>query len=152
VQSKLRKKGGRLYACFVDFSQAFDSIPHRELWVKMHRIGIPRNIIRVVQSIYSQAGAQIRTSEGLTKKFKISKGVLQGETLSLVLFSIYINDIIEYLKTYVWMPIKLGARTIIALLYADDMVLLAPNPLELQRQLLGLEEYAKEKKKIIRHP
>ena len=149
IQSKLRKKGGRLYACFVDFTQAFDSISHEKLWQKLQDIGLPLKLIRTVRYIYKTAAAKIRTNEGLTDEINITKGVLQGEKLSPNLFSIFINDLVDSLLTVVWSPIKMLKKTIVALLYADDLVLLANNPMDLQRQLQELEDYTDRNKMAV---
>ena len=112
----------------------------------MKNIGIAQKIIKVVRSIYGQATARVRSAQGLTKEIKIKKGVLQGETLSPNLFCVYLNDFIEVIKLVMWSPIQIAGRKIVALMYADDLVLLAANPYELKRQLKGLEEYAKSNK------
>ena len=152
IQSKLRKKKGRLYACFVDFSQAFDSVPHGELWKKLAKLNVPKKMITVIRSIYEQATVKVRAMEGLTEEIKITKGVLQGETLSPNLFSLYLNDFVESISQHLWNPIKMLAKTVVALLYADDIVLLAANPCELKRALIGLEEYAQENKLSVNVP
>ncbi|CAG7711732.1 unnamed protein product, partial [Allacma fusca] len=55
VQSKLRHVGGKLFALFIDFQRAFDSIPHRKLWIKLDNLGVSAKIINVLRSIYNQA-------------------------------------------------------------------------------------------------
>ena len=69
IQKYLSKKGGRCYSLFVDFSKAFDSVPHNLLWYKMINIGIHGNIIKVLQSMYSKLESAIVSKEGTSEFF-----------------------------------------------------------------------------------
>jgi len=144
IQYKIARKKGRLYDCFVDFAKAFDSVPHLKLWQKLREIGVPENFIQLISFIYKNATAQIKTNAGMSKKFNINRGVLQGESLSPTLFNIYLNDLIEKMDKLSGTRITLHKRTIHALLFADDIVLLSTNPVGLQKKLNALSEYAME--------
>ena len=52
IQKYLRKRGGRFYVAFIDFSCAFDSIPHSTLWYRLLQDGIHGRIITVFRSMY----------------------------------------------------------------------------------------------------
>ena len=73
---------------FIDFRKAFDSI-HR---VKMMRIlnayGIPPNLLRAIERMYTNTKARVMTPDGETEQFDITAGVLQGDTLAPFLFII----------------------------------------------------------------
>ena len=69
------------------------------------------------------------------KKIKINTGVLQGETMSPTLFNIHINDFVHELEKQEWGGVTFPTRTIHSLLFADDLVLLAPNPINLQQKI-----------------
>jgi len=47
-----KKKRKPLYACFVDFAKAFDSIKHSLLWKKLADMGVSTKILNILQSIY----------------------------------------------------------------------------------------------------
>ncbi len=53
------------------------------------------------------------------------------------MFLVYINDLIQYLNS-LGVGINISGRTLCALLYAEDIVLLAKNPQDLQKLLDGL--------------
>ena len=68
-------------------------------------------------------------------------GVRQGESLSPFLFSMYLNDIEEYLITNEFSGVDMGVLKLFLLLYADDIVLFSESEAGLQKGLVLLEEY-----------
>ena len=48
-------KGGKLYACFVDFQKAFDSVIHPGLQVKLKELNINGKFYDIVSSLYSKS-------------------------------------------------------------------------------------------------
>ena len=80
------------------------------------------------------------TENGTTDWFQVNTGVKQGCVLSPTLFNIYIND----LPVSLWevnAPISFGNIKIDALLYADDLVIIADSPRILQSKLNSLSSY-----------
>jgi hypothetical protein len=67
----------------------------------------------------------------LSRSFKIGFGVRQGSVLSPFLFAIYINDVVKHLAL---------RQKLFIVLYADDILLLAPSVTELQRLLNACEQ------------
>ena len=70
VQKYLTKKGGRFYCIYVDFSKAFDSVPHLNLWFKLISSGVHGNVIKVLRSMYEQIKSCVFTGEGLSDFFE----------------------------------------------------------------------------------
>jgi hypothetical protein len=97
-----------------------------------------------MKSVYSLAKAKIRTNYDISESFPLQKGVLQGETVSPVLWDMYIEDLINKLDNSDTMPIRILGGKIHALLYVDDIVLLAYTPAELQRKIKVLQSHFKE--------
>jgi hypothetical protein len=50
----MQKTKGRLYACFVDFKKAFDSVWHEGLFKKLFRNNTSGNFYKLIKSLYSQ--------------------------------------------------------------------------------------------------
>jgi hypothetical protein len=69
-------KGERLYTCFVDLKQAFDTPNHNLLWKTLQKEGASAKLINVLKSIYEQATAKIVVNGEKTEEIKIAKGVL----------------------------------------------------------------------------
>ena len=51
-----------------------------------------RNVAYVLKSLYENLRVCIKHQGIMTDAFKISAGILQGEMLSPILFSMYLND------------------------------------------------------------
>jgi len=123
--------GKKLYAFFVDFRAAFDSIDRRTLNYKLSNIGMSTAFLNVIQSLSTDNLAAVWDGEQLSEWLTTEAGVKQGCLLSPLLFSLFLNDITDSMPC----GIQLYGCSIKALLYADDIVILAESPVELQTML-----------------
>ena len=146
ISQRLKRKGNKLYVCFIDFRKAYDSVPRNALLFKLHQIGIRGKFLKLLRSMYSKCTFRVRTPEStLTSEQTSTSGLFQGCTLSPTLFSIYINDIIEFTRYSEQGPIdapKLRDTTVHALLFADDLVLTSTSVKGLQRLIDRAAQYA----------
>jgi exonuclease III len=132
----------KVFALFIDFKRAFPSLPHVQLWTKLYQIGVSAKIIRILQTLYSEASTKIRLSEGFSNNIPITEGVLQGCVASPLLFTLYISDVIEIIKASGISGVPIGDQfTLHMLLFADDMVLLASTPRALQLKINVIMRY-----------
>ena len=80
---------------FLDLENAFGSISH-ELFLDMLSYCIlPQEITAYIADLYAKLTAYVKTKEWSTDNFKIGRGVFQGDTLSLLIFLIAFNPIIQ---------------------------------------------------------
>ena len=92
-------KRQRLYCCFVYYKKAFDTITRRTLWSKMLSSGISGEILNVIKNMYIKAKSSVSlTAEAESDLFPCNIGVPQGEDLSPLLFSIYLQDLKSFIS------------------------------------------------------
>ena len=69
-------------------------------------------------------------------------GVNQGEALSPLIFGLFIDEFESWLRQRLPnMGVQLGRKLVQMLVYADDVVLLTHNPIELQQMLDFLNQF-----------
>ena len=104
--------------------------------------------------MYKSAKSFVAINGLFTESFSCLIGVRQGENLPSLLFSLYLNDLQQFLQE-AHMSLKeirdLATQTLdnnlcaflklYILLYADDTVLLAESPKDLQNSINLMEEY-----------
>jgi hypothetical protein len=88
-----------MYACFIDFQKAFDSVWHEALLIKLLRNGIGGLFYKIIKSMYLTACSCVKDKNGLSKSFPIGRGVKQGDVLSPLIFNMYLNDLIPDLNS-----------------------------------------------------
>ena len=76
---------------FIDFKKAFDSIHRGKMIQILRAYGIPPNLLRAIEKMYSGTKAKVVTPDGETELFDITAGVLQGDTLAPFLFVIVLD-------------------------------------------------------------
>jgi hypothetical protein len=131
----------KLYACFVDFQKAFDSLSHTALFHKLESNGINGNFLNTIKNMYQNTKLCVKTQNQLTPSFPGEVGVRQGDILSPNIFKIFINDLPDSIITPNGRPPKLKDKTVGCLLYADDLVLLSETKDGLQTSLQNLNDY-----------
>ena len=126
--------GKDVFAAFIDFKKAYDSIIHHFLWEKLQSIGVNGNLLHLLQALYKGISSNVRVNGFLTDTFEVTCGLRQGCVLSPTLFNIFINDLSNYLRA-TKVGIYFGDVFVNHLLYADDLVILAQEQTDLQKLL-----------------
>ena len=129
-----------VYAIFVDFSKAFDSIDRTALIYKLGQIGIRGNLLKLISSMYDKSDYIIKSNSKFSYPIESSSGVKQGCCLSPLLFNTYVNDIHSIFNPDCD-PINFENIQLNSLSYADDLVLLSESPQGMKNCLKALENY-----------
>ena len=82
-----------IYACFVDFRKAFDSVWHDGLLNKLLHLNVVGHFYSVIKSLYSNSSCSIKIGQNQTRSFQYAMGVCKGCILSPLLFNLYLNDL-----------------------------------------------------------
>ena len=148
---KLKSQKKKLFCSFIDFSAAFDSIWRAGLWYKISKIGVRGKIFTVIQNMYSDIKSCVVNNGKTSRMFSSFCGVRQGENLSRILFSMYLNDLEDFLKTScngMELNITIDETTyflkLLVLLYADDTIIFSDNKKDLQKCLDSFSIYCKK--------
>lgn len=79
-------------AILLDFQAAFDTIWHKALIYKMHRMGFAPNTIQMIKSYMADRKFSVKVGDKYSGEKEIKAGVPQGGVLSAILYLIYTND------------------------------------------------------------
>ena len=124
----------QLFACFIDFSKAFDLINRDQLMLQILNKKIDGNFYWSLKSLYAHTTSCIKINGELTDFFNITNGVRQGDPLSPTLFSLFIDDLLCELKA-LNLGINIEGLILTILAYADDLVILTDTEDKMQKLL-----------------
>lgn len=120
--------GGQLCAAFLDFANAFGSVPHNALIDALHGAGAGADFCAVVADLYRDNKTSIIVEAGTTSPIEISAGIRQRCPLSGLLFNLVVLDpVVRALQG--------GDKQHNVLPYADDLTPLADDPGSLQSRI-----------------
>jgi len=120
------KFGTTVNLCAIDISKAFDKMNHYGLFIKLMNKLVPVNLLRVLETWFAIGSTCVKWYNFFSRSFVLSCGVWQGGVLSPYLFAMYIDSIFDKVKhSNVGCNLKWFCLSII--LYADDLLLLAPS-------------------------
>ena len=135
IAEKYLENNKPIFALFIDYSKAFDSVRHTELWRVLSELGFPSHIIELMKSLYSESTAVVRLSSGTTDKIEMRKGVRQGCPISPPMFNLYTEKIMRDSADRCDIGLTVSGKRVNNLRYADDTVLLAETEQDLERLL-----------------
>ena len=115
--------GKDLFACFVDFEQAYDRVPRDKLRKVLQEYGVNGQLLRAIESFYCRLEVCVRVNGKLSKPFHASVGLRQGCVLTPHIFIVNMNWIDKSSQADACATI--GNCKISRLLFADDLVLLS---------------------------
>ena len=125
----------------MDFKRAFDSVHHDKLLQAMQKEEVQENMFTSIKSMYDSLLSCVRANHEYSDLFDCPVGVRQGCVLSTTIFSLFINQLANYITETGRHGIQLlsGLVELFTLLFADDVALLATTPYSLQNHLISLE-------------
>ena len=135
--------GSNVFTCFLDCSKAFDKVSHNGLFLKLIKRQVPLCFLSILIYWLSNLTSQCRWRNMLSESYAITSGVKQGGILSPFLFTVFMNDLLLILRKK-----GLGCyiKTIFvgAIMFADDLVLIAPSRYAMQELITICEAYCRE--------
>ena len=120
--------------CALDLSKAFDKMNFHGLFLKLMQRNFPAPLLSVFEYWFNNSATCIKCDNFLSTFYRIECGVRQGGVLSPYFFAMYIDKIIQKIKS-----LKIGCEiccfNLSILMYADDIILCSPSVSSLQRML-----------------
>jgi hypothetical protein len=102
--------GDRIDAIIIDFSKAFDLVPHSRLLTKIAKSGVDSSVVVWIREFLSGHTQRVGVGGHLSEEVRVMSGVPQGSAFGPLLFLAYVNDI--------WRNIESTTR-----LFADDGII-----------------------------
>ena len=142
-----------LYGVFIDFRKAYDRVVRELMWGALQSLGVHGRMLAALQAMYAQVSMQVRLGGQLGEPFAADMGVKQGDPLSPLLFGLFIDRFEGFLaKRCADMGALvagefqgdvpgMAARLLRVLFYADDLLLLAHSPAQLQAMLDAMQDF-----------
>ena len=126
--------GTQTDVAILDFSKAFDTVPHDKLLSKLRSYGIDGPLLIWLSNFLSNRTMRVMCEGSLSSEAAVDSGVPQGTVLGPLLFLCHINDLPEGVKSQVR-------------LFADDCLLYRHicsenDQVALQEDLKALERWA----------
>ena len=137
------KHGSNVFVTFLDCSKAFDKISHHGLFLKLIDRGVPLCFINILVYWLSNLKSRCRWKEVFSEYFSVPSGIKQGGILSPGLFTVYIDDLLKRLRSK-GIGCHLISLFLAAIMFADDLALLAPTRGAMQDMIHICEEYCSE--------
>ena len=90
-----------IHAAILDFSKAFDKVPHQRLLSKLEYYGIRENLLEWFESFLIGRNQSVICDGSQSKSIMVTSGVPQGTVLGPLLFSFFVNDLPANLQSSV---------------------------------------------------
>ena len=135
------RNGSNPILTVLDCSKAFDTCRFSTLFNKLLDTGLPPVVVRTLMHVYEHQYALVKWGQSISTRFAITNGTRQGSMASPALWSVYLDLLIKELRE-LGVGCHVGGLYMGAVVYADDILLLAPTRSAMQAMLDTCDVYA----------
>ena len=107
-------------------------------------------VARFLASLYTSQLVRVKWNDYVTYPFNVSNGVKQGGVLSPILFTLYLDELLNNLRKSGY-GCHIGNVFLGALAYADDVTLISPSRTATLRMLEIADKFSKEYDVLFNH-
>ncbi len=141
VYTELTKAHPLLFHAFLDIKAAYDTVDRRLLWHRLRsKPGVSHDLVALLQALFDDNVSCLLINGHVGPPIPNRRGLLQGSSLSPILFNHFIDDLLLTLSS------GPRVRTLFLLtnhlFFADDANLHAENATDLGALLASTEEWA----------
>ena len=136
------KQNEKAIHVFLDFQTAYDRVDRRILWMNLKtKFKIQDEMIQMLQVLFDDNESILEINGLHSTPIENKRGLLQGSSLSPILFNLFINDMLDKLQQEE-NKVKTDNIETNHLCFADDATVHSNNPKTLQRLLNVCEEWS----------
>jgi hypothetical protein len=160
TMEKRREFNKPLVMCFIDIAKAYDSVNRELLWKVCLSYGISEKLVNLLKMLYKDSIAKVKINDEMSDSFETKTGVMQGGIPSPILFNILFDFIIKKVideAAISGVKFSYGSDDffhgqsekhidfhLLALLYADDLVVMCDKATDLEKFIRSFEKVTQE--------
>ena len=124
IEKYTKKEKKRLFACFVDYCKAFDSVCREALLFNLGNMGIAGKFFECISHMYNNCSTRVKLIQKLSAAIDVTIGREQGHPKSPELFKLYIHELSIRLEQIeeLGVPLLNGVK-VSHFLWENDLVL-----------------------------
>ncbi len=135
----------QIYVVWIDLMNAYGRIPHNLILFALRHYHFPEWLVEYLLKYYDELLVRVTTRKWKTNWFFYLIGLFQGDPLSVILFLIVFNLLLDFLqskKELGYVP-SFASDGTSNRAFADDLTLLSRRLKDMQEQIKMLEEFLK---------
>ena len=134
-------RGSSTVCCLLDVKKGFPSVKFADLFqICLVEKKLPAVVCRVLAFMYEEQSGFIKIKGRRSANFRLSNGLREGAACSPVLWAVYADGLLLVLRKS-GLGCYIAGKWVGAVLYADDLSLIAPTRAILAKMLALVESY-----------